>query len=79
MIVSDYYEGLICRLIILIGFNFNEVFQLIVKSLGYLIFRSDFLGKGIFVFNDINIGGFDYVFFILFIGFNMGGKLIFFR
>ncbi|KAJ3705799.1 hypothetical protein LUZ61_009504 [Rhynchospora tenuis] len=75
-IAGDYYEGPACRPII------NEVCDstgvppsLYAKSLGHPILRSDSLGKGSFVPNDVKIGGgADSASFILLTGPNMGGK-----
>lgn len=74
VVASDYYEGSTCRPSISTGFNTNEVPQLAAKSLGHPIIKSDSLGRGTFVPNDINIGGSDHATFILLTGPNMGGK-----
>ncbi|XP_021770096.1 DNA mismatch repair protein MSH6-like isoform X2 [Chenopodium quinoa] len=74
VIASDYYEGPTCRPSISSGININEVPQLAAKSLGHPIIKSDSLGRGTFVPNDINIGGSDHATFILLTGPNMGGK-----
>lgn len=74
VISSDYYEGPTCRPIISTGFNYNEVPHLEAKSLGHPIIKSDSLGRGTFVPNDINVGGADHATFILLTGPNMGGK-----
>ncbi|KAL1362822.1 hypothetical protein AAHE18_03G108100 [Arachis hypogaea] len=52
---------------------------LYAKSLGHPILRSDSLGKGAFVPNNISIGGQHDANFILLTGPNMGGKLTLFR
>lgn len=54
--------------------NSNEVPCFTAKSLGHPVLRSDSLGKGTFVPNDITIGGSDHACFILLTGPNMGGK-----
>uniref|UniRef100_A0A803M7J7 DNA mismatch repair protein n=1 Tax=Chenopodium quinoa TaxID=63459 RepID=A0A803M7J7_CHEQI len=74
VIASDYYEGPTCRPSISTGINTTEVPQLAAKSLGHPIIKSDSLGRGTFVPNDINIGGSDHATFILLTGPNMGGK-----
>ena len=52
----------------------SEVPCLPAKQLGHPVLRSDSLGKGAFVPNDISIGGAWCASFILLIGPNMGGK-----
>lgn len=47
---------------------------LYAKSLGHPVLRSDALGNGSFVPNDVNIGGPGCASFILLTGPNMGGK-----
>ncbi|XVF72730.1 hypothetical protein PTKIN_Ptkin12aG0143800 [Pterospermum kingtungense] len=73
-IAGDFYEGPTCRPLILHSSSSNEVPCLSAKSLGHPILRSDSLGKGAFVPNDITIGGSDHASFILLTGPNMGGK-----
>lgn len=74
-IASDYYEGPTCRPSF-VGTLLctNETPYLYAKSLGHPVLRSDSLGKGAFVPNDINIGGPQHASFILLTGPNMGGK-----
>ncbi|XP_022757900.1 DNA mismatch repair protein MSH6 isoform X2 [Durio zibethinus] len=73
-IASDFYEGPTCRPFIL-GFSCsNEVPCFSAKGLGHPILRSDSLGKGAFVPNDITIGGSGHASFLLLTGPNMGGK-----
>lgn len=72
-IASEFYEGPACRPIVL-GCQSSEVPRLSAKSLGHPILRSDSLGKGAFVPNDINIGGSVGASFVLLTGPNMGGK-----
>lgn len=74
VIASDYYEGPTCRPSISIGSDTHEVPHLAAKSLGHPVIKSDSLGRGAFVPNDINIGGSDHATFILLTGPNMGGK-----
>lgn len=74
VIASDYYEGPTCCPRISTGLSSNEVPHLAAKSLGHPIIKSDSLGRGTFVPNDINIGGPDHASFILLTGPNMGGK-----
>ncbi|XWS76639.1 hypothetical protein CRYUN_Cryun01aG0194500 [Craigia yunnanensis] len=73
-IASDFYEGPTCRPLILVSSCSNEVPRFSAKSLGHPILRSDSLGKGAFVPNDITIGGSGHTSFILLTGPNMGGK-----
>ncbi|GLT71905.1 hypothetical protein SLA2020_438890 [Shorea laevis] len=73
-IASDYYEGPTCRPIILGSSNPDEVPCLSAKNLGHPVLRSDSLGKGTFVPNDVSIGSSDHASFILLTGPNMGGK-----
>lgn len=73
-IASDYYEGPTCRPSILGSSNPDEVPCLSAKNLGHPVLRSDSLGKGTFVPNDVSIGGSDHASFILLTGPNMGGK-----
>ncbi|GAB4841765.1 DNA mismatch repair protein msh6 [Ancistrocladus abbreviatus] len=73
-IASDYYEGPTCHPIISDSSNISSMPHLTAKSLGHPVLRSDSLGKGAFVPNDILIGGSDHASFILLTGPNMGGK-----
>lgn len=72
-IASDFYEGPTCRPVILDSCS-NEEPCISAKSLGHPVLRSDSLGKGEFVPNDITIGGRGNASFILLTGPNMGGK-----
>nr|POE98733.1 dna mismatch repair protein msh6 [Quercus suber] len=72
-IASEYYEGPTSRPIILDSSSPYEVPCFSAKNLGHLVLRSDSLGKGTFVPNEIMIGGFGHASFILLIGPNMGG------
>ncbi|KAH9730730.1 DNA mismatch repair protein MSH6 [Citrus sinensis] len=72
-IASDFYEGPTCRPVILDSCS-NEEPYISAKSLGHPVLRSDSLGKGEFVPNDITIGGHGNASFILLTGPNMGGK-----
>ncbi|KAK2970286.1 hypothetical protein RJ640_021748, partial [Escallonia rubra] len=73
-IASDYYEGPTCRPVISGLSNTDEVPCLSAKGLGHPVLRSDSLGKGAFVPNDVSIGGRGRASFILLTGPNMGGK-----
>ncbi|XP_027349607.1 DNA mismatch repair protein MSH6 [Abrus precatorius] len=75
-IASDYYEGPTCRpsFIGTLCTTETKAPYLHAKSLGHPVLRSDTLGKGAFVPNDITIGGPDHASFILLTGPNMGGK-----
>ncbi|KAF8387740.1 hypothetical protein HHK36_026394 [Tetracentron sinense] len=73
-IASDYYEGPTCRPVISGLSCSSEVPSLSAKSLGHPVLRSDALGKGTFVPNDVIIGGSGHANFILLTGPNMGGK-----
>lgn len=72
-IASDYYEGHACQPLFSKSQCQNEVPCLSTKDLGHPILRSDSLGEGTFVPNDITIGG-SGASFILLTGPNMGGK-----
>ncbi|XP_030488613.2 DNA mismatch repair protein MSH6 [Cannabis sativa] len=72
-IASDFYEGPTCQPTILSS-STDEVPRLSAKSLGHPVLRSDSLGKGSFVPNDVTIGGSGNPSFILLTGPNMGGK-----
>ncbi|KAJ4730458.1 DNA mismatch repair protein MutS [Rhynchospora pubera] len=75
-IAGDYYEGPACRPIINeAGDSTDGAPSLYAKSLGHPILRSDSLGKGSFVPNNVKIGGgAGDASFILLTGPNMGGK-----
>lgn len=73
-IAGDYYEGPTCRPTFVGTLCTKEAPYLHAKSLGHPVLRSDTLGKGDFVPNDITIGGSDHASFILLTGPNMGGK-----
>ncbi|KAL5863022.1 hypothetical protein ACOSQ3_000536 [Xanthoceras sorbifolium] len=73
-IASDFYEGPTCRPVILGSPCSNEVPSFSAKSLGHPVLRSDSLGKGAFVPNDVTIGGSGNARFLLLTGPNMGGK-----
>ncbi|KAJ4727792.1 DNA mismatch repair protein [Melia azedarach] len=73
-IASDFYEGPTCRPVISDLSCSNQVPGISAKSLGHPVLRSDSLGKGAFVPNDIIIGGPGNAGFILLTGPNMGGK-----
>ena len=73
-IASDFYEGPACCPTIVASSLSSEVPCLSAKKLGHPVLRSDSLGKGAFVPNDISIGGSGCASFILLTGPNMGGK-----
>lgn len=73
-IANDYYEGPTCRPVIMSSSDKEEVPHFSAKNLGHPVLRSDSLGKGTFVPNDITLGGSGYASFILLTGPNMGGK-----
>ncbi|KAM0952719.1 putative DNA mismatch repair protein MutS/MSH [Dioscorea sansibarensis] len=74
-IASDYYEGPACRPCIKERHKPSETLPyLSAKGLGHPVLRSDILGKGSFVPNDISVGGAGCPSFILLTGPNMGGK-----
>ncbi|XP_043720613.1 DNA mismatch repair protein MSH6 [Telopea speciosissima] len=73
-VASDYYEGNVCRPVILASSCSSQFPSLSAKSLGHPVLRSDTLGKGTFVPNDVTIGGSEHASFILLTGPNMGGK-----
>ena len=56
-IASEYYEGPTSQPIILDSSSLDEVPCFSAKSLGHPVLRSDSLGKGTFVPNEIIIGG----------------------
>lgn len=72
-IASNYYEGPTCRPIIREACLENEPY-LSARGLGHPVLRSDGLGMGSFVPNDVRIGGIVEPRFILLTGPNMGGK-----
>ncbi|KAK6118119.1 hypothetical protein DH2020_048103 [Rehmannia glutinosa] len=72
-IASEYYEGKTCRPILSTS-DPHEVPCLSAKSLGHPVLRSDGLGEGTFVTNDVSLGGSGHASFILLTGPNMGGK-----
>ncbi|CAI9105506.1 OLC1v1004437C1 [Oldenlandia corymbosa var. corymbosa] len=78
-IASDYYEGPTCRPVFTGVSSPDAVPHLTAKSLGHAILRSDCLGKGAFVPNDVTLGGSGNAAFILLTGPNMGGKSTFLR
>ncbi|KAF5181247.1 Dna mismatch repair protein muts [Thalictrum thalictroides] len=73
-IASDYYEENSCQPTILSPPSSGEVPCLSARGLGHPVLRSDALGKGAFVPNDITIGGARHASFLLLTGPNMGGK-----
>lgn len=73
-IASDYYEGPTCHPIIKEISCTDVIPSLSAKSLGHPILRSDALGKGSFVPNDVSVGELGHARFILLTGPNMGGK-----
>ncbi|KAK9986609.1 hypothetical protein SO802_031560 [Lithocarpus litseifolius] len=72
-IASEYYEGPTSRPIILDSSSPDEVPCFSAKSLGHPVLRSDSLGKGTFVPNEIMIGDSGHASFILLTGPNIGG------
>ncbi|XP_019419556.1 PREDICTED: DNA mismatch repair protein MSH6-like isoform X1 [Lupinus angustifolius] len=73
-IAGDCYEGPTCRPRFLGTLSSKDAPYVYAKSLGHPVLRSDSLGKGSFVPNDITLGGQDHASFILLTGPNMGGK-----
>ncbi|XP_068662211.1 DNA mismatch repair protein MSH6 isoform X2 [Aristolochia californica] len=74
-IASDYYEGPTCRPTIRgPSFLSENAPSFSAKGLGHPVLRSDALGQGSFVPNDVTIGGEGHASFILLTGPNMGGK-----
>ena len=73
-IAGDYFEGPTCCPTIreLCGPDGTPTFH--ARNLGHPIIRSDSLGKGSFVPNNINMGGPGNASFIILTGPNMGGK-----
>ncbi|KAL5699852.1 DNA mismatch repair protein msh6 [Ranunculus cassubicifolius] len=74
VIASEYYEGSSCQPKLSSSLSSSVVPCLSAKGLGHPILRSDSLGRGTFVPNDLNIGGLGHSAFILLTGPNMGGK-----
>ena len=72
-IASEYYEGPTRRPIILDSSSPDEVPCFSTKILGHPVLRSDSLGKGTFVPNEIMIGGSGHASFILLTSPNLGG------
>lgn len=73
-IASNYYEGPSCSPVICGLSCPDELPYVNAKSLGHPLLRSDTLGKGAFVPNDVTLGGSGNASFILLTGPNMGGK-----
>jgi len=80
-IANDYYEGHTCQPIIKeICPSSNNAPYLSATSLGHPVIRSDALGKGSFVPNDVHIGGAaGHANFILLTGPNMGASPILYK
>ncbi|TVU09494.1 hypothetical protein EJB05_42970, partial [Eragrostis curvula] len=73
-IASDYFEGPSCRPTIKESNSSDDNPTFHARNLGHPILRSDSLGKGSFVPNDVKIGGPGNASFIVLTGPNMGGK-----
>ncbi|XP_062194119.1 DNA mismatch repair protein MSH6-like isoform X2 [Phragmites australis] len=73
-IASDYFEGSTCRPTIKESNDLDDTPTFHARNLGHPILRSDSLGKGSFVPNDVKIGGPGNASFIVLTGPNMGGK-----
>lgn len=73
-IASDYFEGPSCCPTIKESNGPDDAPTFHARNLGHPILRSDFLGKGSFVPNDVKIGGPENASFIVLTGPNMGGK-----
>ncbi|KAF8657666.1 hypothetical protein HU200_059821 [Digitaria exilis] len=73
-IASDYFEGPSCRPTIKESNGPDDAPTFHARNLGHPILRSDSLGKGSFVPNDVKIGGPGNASFIVLTGPNMGGK-----
>lgn len=73
-IATDYYEGPACRPVFKVSSDSSKEPCLSAEGLGHPMLRSDSLGKGTFVPNDVGIGGSANASFILLTGPNMGGK-----
>uniref|UniRef100_K3ZQ28 DNA mismatch repair protein n=1 Tax=Setaria italica TaxID=4555 RepID=K3ZQ28_SETIT len=73
-IASDYFEGASCRPTIKESNGPDDTPTFHARNLGHPILRSDSLGKGSFVPNDVKIGGPGNASFIVLTGPNMGGK-----
>jgi len=77
-IASDYYKGPACRPTIIGSSLSSEVPCLSAKQLGHPVLRSDSLGKGALVPNDISIGGSGCAGFILSLVLTWVENLLFF-
>ncbi|KAL6600784.1 hypothetical protein ACP70R_045069 [Stipagrostis hirtigluma subsp. patula] len=73
-IASDYFEGPSCCPTIKESYGPDDTPTFHARNLGHPILRSDSLGKGSFVPNDVKIGGPENASFIVLTGPNMGGK-----
>ncbi|WVZ64907.1 hypothetical protein U9M48_014354 [Paspalum notatum var. saurae] len=73
-IASDYFEGPSCCPTIKESNSPDDAPTFHARNLGHPIIRSDSLGKGSFVPNDVKIGGPGNASFIVLTGPNMGGK-----
>ncbi|CAO2194423.1 unnamed protein product [Urochloa humidicola] len=74
-VASNYFEGPSCRPVIKeSNAPDDDTPTFNARNLGHPILRSDSLGKGSFVSNDVKIGGPGNANFILLTGPNMGGK-----
>ncbi|CAN6166912.1 unnamed protein product [Urochloa humidicola] len=73
-VASNYFEGPSCRPVIKESNGPDDTPTFNARNLGHPILRSDSLGKGSFVSNDVKIGGPGNASFIVLTGPNMGGK-----
>uniref|UniRef100_A0A0E0ES22 DNA mismatch repair protein n=1 Tax=Oryza meridionalis TaxID=40149 RepID=A0A0E0ES22_9ORYZ len=73
-IASDFFEGPTCCPIIKESYGPDDTPTLHARNLGHPTLRSDSLGSGSFVPNDIKMGGPGNASFIVLTGPNMGGK-----
>uniref|UniRef100_J3MXB1 DNA mismatch repair protein n=1 Tax=Oryza brachyantha TaxID=4533 RepID=J3MXB1_ORYBR len=73
-IASDFFEGPTCCPIIKESYGPDDTPILHARNLGHPTLRSDSLGSGSFVPNDIKMGGPGNASFIVLTGPNMGGK-----
>uniref|UniRef100_A0A0D3H6Q7 DNA mismatch repair protein n=1 Tax=Oryza barthii TaxID=65489 RepID=A0A0D3H6Q7_9ORYZ len=73
-IASDFFEGPTCCPIIKESYDPDDTPTLHARNLGHPTLRSDSLGSGSFVPNDIKMGGPGNASFIVLTGPNMGGK-----
>jgi DNA mismatch repair protein MSH6 len=73
-IASGYFEGPSCCPTIKESNGTDDTPTFHARNLGHPILRSDSLGKGSFVPNDVKIGGPGNASFIVLTGPNMGGK-----